>query len=157
MLVSAVAGLASLVFFLLAGFPYPAVLALLVAVFDALPQIGAALASLVGVGVALTQSVGLAVATLVFFCVYQMVENYLVAPRVFARTVELSPAAAFVALLLGGAVGGLLGAITALPITAAGKVILRQVLDERARHEPVTAAREDEAVATNTPTAADSP
>ncbi|MCD2194747.1 AI-2E family transporter [Actinomycetospora endophytica] len=131
LLVSLIAGLASLVFFLIAGLPYPALLALVVAILDAVPQIGATLASLAGIGVALSVSVGLAIATLIFFCVYQAFENYLIAPRVFARTVELSPAAAFVALLVGAALGGLLGAITALPLTAAGKVVIRQVLDER--------------------------
>ncbi|GAA4930930.1 AI-2E family transporter [Actinomycetospora succinea] len=136
LLVSLVAGLTSLVFFLLAGLPYPALLALVVAILDAIPQVGAALASLAGIGVALTVSPGLAVATLAFFVVYQAVENYLVAPRVFARTVELSPAAAFVALLIGGSVGGLLGAITALPLTAAGKVVLRQALQERRAARP---------------------
>ena len=133
LLVSGIAGLAAFAFFLVVGMPYPAVLALIVAVLDALPQIGATLASLVGVAVALTISIGLAVATLVFFMAYQGVENYLVAPRVFSRTVEISPAAAFVAVLVGVSLGGLLGAITALPVTAAGKVILRQTLAERRR------------------------
>lgn len=49
------------------------------------------------------------------------IENYLVAPRVFARAVELSPVAAFVAVLVGASLGGLLGAVTALPITAVGR------------------------------------
>lgn len=49
----------------------------------------------------------------------------------FSRTVELSPATAFVAILVGASVGGLLGAITALPITAAGKVVIRQGMAER--------------------------
>lgn len=133
LLVSGIAGMAAFVFFLVAGMPYPALLALVVAVLDAIPQVGATLASLVGIAAGLTVSVGLAAATVVFFVIYQAVENYLVAPRVFARTVEISPAAAFVAVLVGASVGGLLGAITALPMTAAGKVILRQVLDERRR------------------------
>lgn len=131
LLVSAIAGLVSLGFFLVVGMPYPALLALVVAVLDAIPQIGATLASLVGVAAALTVSVGLAVTTLVFFIFYQALENYLVAPRVFSRTVEISPAAAFVAILVGSFLGGLLGAVTALPLTAAGKVVIRQVLDER--------------------------
>ncbi|WP_420791487.1 AI-2E family transporter [Actinomycetospora chibensis] len=141
LLVSAVAGLVSLVFFLVVGMPYPALLALVVAVLDAIPQIGATLASLVGIAAALSVSIGLAVTTLVFFVLYQALENYLVAPRVFSRTVEISPAAAFVAILVGGFLGGLLGAVTALPITAAGKVVIRQVLDERrAGAAPVTAS-----------------
>jgi predicted PurR-regulated permease PerM len=131
LLVSAIAGLVSFGFFLIAGLPYPAMLALVVAVLDALPQIGATLASVAGIAAALTVSVTLAVVTLIFFVAYQAVENYLVAPRVFARTVEISPAAAFVAILVGAALGGLLGAITALPLTAAGKVVIEQAAAER--------------------------
>ena len=127
-LVSLIAGAVSFVFFLVAGVPYPALLAVVVALFDALPQVGAFLASLIGTAVALSQSWGLAVATLAFFCAYQAVENYLVAPRVFSRTIDLSPLAAFVAVLVGASLGGLLGALVALPVTAAGKIVLARLL-----------------------------
>jgi len=127
-LVSLIAGAVSFVFFLVAGVPYPALLAVVVALFDALPQVGAFLASLIGTAVALSQSWGLAVATLAFFCAYQAVENYLVAPRVFSRTIDLSPLAAFVAVLVGASLGGLLGALVALPVTAACKIVLARLL-----------------------------
>ena len=139
LMVSGIAGVVSFLFFLVAGVPYPALLGIVVAVLDAIPQIGATLASLVGILAALSVSVGLAVATLVFFIVYQGVENYLVAPRVFSKAIELSPVAAFVAVLVGGFSGGLLGAITALPLTAAGKVVIRQAMAER-RGTPRTSA-----------------
>jgi predicted PurR-regulated permease PerM len=131
LIVSGIAGVVSFLFFLIAGVPYPALLGIVVAVLDAIPQIGATLASLVGILAALSVSVGLAVATLLFFCAYQGLENYLIAPRVFSKAIELSPVAAFVAVLVGGFSGGLLGAITALPLTAAGKVIIRQAMAER--------------------------
>ncbi|MDA3648737.1 AI-2E family transporter [Saccharopolyspora indica] len=131
-LVSLCAGAVSFVFFLIAGIPYPALLALVVAALDAVPQIGATLASVAGILVALSQSLSLAVITLLFFICYQAFENYLIAPRVFARTVELSPLAAFVAILLGGSLAGVLGALIALPITAALKVLYRQARAERA-------------------------
>jgi predicted PurR-regulated permease PerM len=134
-LVSLIAGAVSFFFFLLAGVPYPALLALVVALFDALPQVGAFIASLIGTTVALSQSWGLAVATLAFFCVYQAVENYLIAPRVFSRTIDLTPLAAFIAVLVGASLGGLLGALVALPVTAAGKIVLLRVL--AARRDPV--------------------
>jgi predicted PurR-regulated permease PerM len=127
-LVSLIAGAVSFVFFLVAGVPYPALLAVVVALFDALPQVGAFLASLIGTAVALSQSWGLAVATLAFFCAYQAVENYLIAPRVFSRTIDLSPLAALVAVLIGASLGGLLGALVALPVTAAGKIVLARLL-----------------------------
>ncbi|MEV0050842.1 AI-2E family transporter [Saccharopolyspora shandongensis] len=126
------AGIVSYLFFLIAGVPYPALLALVVALFDAIPQVGATLASVTGILVALSQSLTLAVVTLLFFCLYQMVENYLIAPRIFAKTVELSPLGAFVAILLGAALAGVLGALTALPIAAALKVLIRQFRAEHA-------------------------
>lgn len=130
------AGVVSYLFFLIAGVPYPVLLALVVAVLDAIPQVGATLASLVGIFVALSQSLWLAVATLIFFCVYQMVENYLIAPRIFAKTVELSPLGAFLAILLGAALAGVLGALTALPIAAALKVLIRQYRAEHPARSP---------------------
>ncbi|MER7014457.1 AI-2E family transporter [Saccharopolyspora sp. NPDC000359] len=128
--VSLCAGVASYLFFLIAGVPYPALLALVVALLDTIPQIGATLASAVGTLVALSQSLTLAVVTLLFFIVYQAVENYLLAPRVFARTVELTPLGAFVAILVGGALAGVLGAMLALPVTAAVKVLYQQARAE---------------------------
>lgn len=135
LVVSGIAGLAAFVFFLLAGIPYPALLAIVVAVLDAVPQIGATLASFVAVAAALTISFPLAIVTLVYFMIYQGVENYLIAPRVFSKAIELSPVGAFVAILIGGAAAGLLGAMTALPLTAAGKVVLGHVLVERAQRD----------------------
>lgn len=123
--VSLCAGATSYVFFLVVGVPYPALLAVAVALLDTIPQIGATLASLVATLVALSQGLTLAVITLLFFVVYQAVENYLIAPRVFARTVELSPLGAFVAILVGGALAGVLGAMLALPVAAAVKVLFR--------------------------------
>lgn len=152
LVVSAIAGMTAFVFFLLAGIPYPALLALVVAVLDAVPQIGATLASFVGVAAALTVSFGLAIFTLVFFMIYQGVENYVISPRVFSRAIELSPVGAFVAILIGGAAAGLLGAMVALPLTAAAKVVLSYVITERRRRaaagDPAPDSTADSAPAT---------
>ncbi|MDI2032022.1 AI-2E family transporter [Saccharopolyspora sp. TS4A08] len=128
--VSLCAGIASYAFFLIAGVPYPALLAIVVALLDTIPQIGATLASVAGTVVALSESLPLAVITLLFFIVYQAVENYLITPRVFAKAVELSPLGAFVAILIGGALAGVLGAMLALPVTAALKVLYRHARTE---------------------------
>lgn len=124
-------GVVTYLFFLLAGVPYPALLAIVVAVFDVVPQIGATLGSVVGILTALTVSFPLAVITLVFFILYQGLENYVISPRVFARTVELSPVSAFAAILVGASVGGVIGVLIALPLTAALKVIALHLLSRR--------------------------
>ncbi|MGQ0776321.1 MAG: AI-2E family transporter [Pseudonocardiales bacterium] len=126
-------GVVSYLFFLVADVPYPALLAVVVAVFDAVPQIGATLGSIVGILAALTISFPLAVVTMVFFILYQGLENYVISPRVFSRTVELSPVAAFTAVLVGASVGGVIGVLIALPLTAALKVVALHLLSRRHR------------------------
>ncbi|WP_053204276.1 AI-2E family transporter [Jiangella muralis] len=130
--ICACAGASSAIFFLIVGLPYAALLALIVAVLDAVPQIGATLAAVVAVLVALTVSFGTAVAVTVFFIAYQQLENFVIAPRVFASAVSLTPMTVFLAVLAGGALAGFVGAILALPVTAAVTVVLRYVLRGRA-------------------------
>ena len=126
--VSAAAGIFAYIYLLLAGVPYAAVLAICVGLLDAIPQVGATVGAILCSLVALTESVGLAALTFAVLLAYQQLENYVIAPRVFARAVELSPAAVFIAVLAGGSMGGFVGALTALPVTAALKTVFRYVL-----------------------------
>jgi predicted PurR-regulated permease PerM len=71
------------------------------------------------------------VVTLVVILVYQQVENYVISPRVFSSAVGLTPLAVFVAVLIGGGVGGVIGALVALPVTAAGKVLVGHAMRHR--------------------------
>lgn len=107
--------------------PYAMILSLAVAFLDAIPQVGATIGAILCTLVALTESWHLALGVFVILLAYQQFENYVLAPRVFARAVDLSPIAVFIAVLVGAAVGGAIGALTALPITAALKVIFRYV------------------------------
>lgn len=129
--ICAAAGGCAYIFFLIAGVPYPALLALGVAALDLVPQVGATLGAILGVGMALTESVTKALITLAFFCAYQLFENYILAPRVFATAVSLTPLSAFAAALIGGAAAGLVGAVAALPVTAALQVVVRYVFASR--------------------------
>ncbi len=122
--VCAAAGVASGIWFFATDVPYPIVLALAVAVLDAVPQIGATAGALVGTVVALTVSPQLAGVTLLFFLAYQQTENYFIAPRLMSRAVDVSAPAVLIAVLIGGGLGGVGGALVALPLTAAGKTVL---------------------------------
>jgi predicted PurR-regulated permease PerM len=113
--VSALAGIVAYIFLTIADVPYAAVLAIAVALLDAIPQVGATLGAILCSIVALTESLTLGLVTFGFFLLYQQVENYVIAPRVFARAVELSPVAVFIAVLAGGSLAGFVGALTALP------------------------------------------
>ncbi|SDS54560.1 AI-2E family transporter [Jiangella sp. DSM 45060] len=134
--ICACAGISSAIFFVIVGVPYAALLALVVAVLDAVPQVGATLAAVVAVLVALTVGFGTAVAVAVFFIAYQQLENFVIAPRVFASAVSLTPMTVFLAVLAGGALAGFVGAILALPVTAAATVVLRYVFRRRLGEEP---------------------
>ncbi len=125
--ISLIAGAASFVGFLIIGVPFPAALAMWIAITDLIPVIGALLGAALCVLVALTVGVGTAVATLIFVVVYQQIENYVIGPRVMNKAVDLSPAAVLVALLVGGAMLGFAGALLALPLAAAAKVVVRDL------------------------------
>src|SRR5437867_7915358 len=99
-----------------------------VAVADLIPTVGATLGALVAVIVAAFSSIGDAVATAIYFIVYQQVENYVIVPRVMRQAVDLSPAMVIVSVLIGGSLAGFAGALLALPIAAAAKVVLRETV-----------------------------
>lgn len=125
--VSSSAGVFSGLTLALLGVPYAAVLGVAVGILSAIPQVGATIGAVLCTIVALTESIPVALVTLGVLLGYQQFENYVLAPRVFARAVDLSPVAVFIAVLVGAAVGGAIGALAALPLTAALKVVFRYV------------------------------
>lgn len=126
-LVCLTAGCVSFVVFLVLDVPYAAVLAILVLLLDAIPQIGALLGAVVAITVSLGDGVETAVTVAAFFAIYQLVENYLVAPRVFSSVIQLSPLTTFLAILVGGSLAGVLGAVAALPVAASLVVVGRHL------------------------------
>ena len=132
-LVSFVAGLAVFAALTALRVPFAVPLAFVVAVTDLIPMIGATLGAVVCIAVALlaTRLWPTTVLVAAFFVVYQQLENYLIAPRIMRRPVQLSPAAVLLAGLIGGTALGLVGALMAIPITAGLKVLLTERLQAR--------------------------
>ncbi|MGH2807592.1 MAG: AI-2E family transporter, partial [Actinomycetota bacterium] len=126
--ISVIAGVLSFLFFAIAGVPYPVALALWVAIADLLPLVGATVGAIPAVIVAFFASIPLGIATLIFFIVYQQLENYLIAPRVMKEAVDVSPAAVLLAALIGGSLLGFFGALVAIPAAAAIKLITQEVV-----------------------------
>ncbi len=129
--VALIAGSATLVWVSALGIPYPLALALIVTITDIIPLIGATLGAVIVTAVAFFVSLPVGIATGIFFIVYQQLENYLVYPRVMSRSVDVNPAAAIVGALIGGTLLGFVGALLAVPATAAIQLILREVLVPR--------------------------
>lgn len=133
LLISLAAGLASFAALEALGIPFAVPLAFVVALFDLIPMIGAALGAVVCVLAALltTDLWPTTVIVALFFVAYQQLENYLIAPRILRHTVSLSAAAVLLASLIGGTVLGLVGALMAIPVAAGLKVVLAERLEAR--------------------------
>jgi predicted PurR-regulated permease PerM len=126
-LISVIAGVASFTALLLLGVPYPAALAMWVAITDLIPMVGAMLGALVCVVVAFFTDTTTGFLTLGFFLIYQQVENYLISPRVMKRTLDVSPVAVILAALIGGSLLGPVGVLLAVPAAASIKVAAQEL------------------------------
>ena len=129
--VALLAGLSSFVFLTVVGAPYALPLALLVAITDLIPMVGATIGAVVVTLVAFTDSVAVGVSCIVFYVVYQQVENYLVYPRVMRRSVDVPAPVTVMAALLGATLLGVVGALLAIPLAAAALLLVREVLIPR--------------------------
>ena len=125
--VSIIAGVISFIFFIIAGVSYPVALALWVGIADLIPLVGATVGMVPALIVAFFISLPVGIATLVFFLIYQQVENYVIVPRVMTKAIDISPAAVLLAALIGGSLLGFVGALMALPFAAAVKLLVQEV------------------------------
>jgi predicted PurR-regulated permease PerM len=131
LIISFIAGLLSYIFLLIADVPYALALALLVAITDLIPLVGATIGAVLVTAVAFFSGLWIGIATVIFFAVYQQVENYIIQPRVMKRSVDVQPAVTIIAALIGGALLGMIGALLAIPAAAAVALILREVVMPR--------------------------
>jgi predicted PurR-regulated permease PerM len=139
LLISIVAGTASTIVLLIMDVPYAVALGLLVAILDLIPLAGATLAAILVSTVAFLSSIPAGIVVLVFFIVYQQVENHVLQPLVYSRTVQLSPLAILISVLIGAKIAGILGALAAIPVAGTVQVLLLAWLRarrERADREP---------------------
>ena len=128
---SAVAGLGTFIWATLLGIPYPILLGLMVAFFDLIPVVGSTIAGVIVSLVALTVSLPVAISTAAFYIAYRFVEDYLLVPRVMRHAVNVSPVVTVLAVIIGGALLGIVGALVAIPIAAGIKLILEQTVFPR--------------------------
>jgi len=126
--IALIAGSSAFIFLLIAGVAYPYALAVVVAITDLIPQIGATIGAIVVSLVGFATSVPVGIACVVFFLIYQQIENFLIYPKVMRRAVKVSDLAAILAVLVGVALMGVVGAIIAIPVLAAIQLIVREVV-----------------------------
>ena len=129
--IATLAGFTTFLLLLVLGVSYPLALAMLVAVTGLIPLVGATIGAAVVTVVALFTSVEAGIICAVYYLIYQQVENYVLYPRIMQRSVDVSPAATVVAVLIGGSLLGVLGALLAIPMAAATQLMLNEVLGPR--------------------------
>ncbi len=133
LLISLICGIATLIPLYLLGVPYSLAFAVFMAVFDIIPLIGATVGSIVVILAALLLTgTEAAIIMFVYVNVYQQIENHLLQPVIYRRTVELSSLVVLVAVLCGGALLGLIGALVAIPLAGTIQTVAKELLDERA-------------------------
>ena len=133
LLISLVAGVSSTIVLLIMGVPFAVALGLIVALLDLIPLAGATIALIVVGTVAFLHSIPAGIVVVAFFLVYQQIENHILQPLIYGRTVQLSPLPVLIAVLVGAELAGILGALGAIPVAGTIQVILRDVLAHRQR------------------------
>lgn len=124
---SVIAGVGTLVWLEVWSVPYPLLLSAFVALMDLIPIVGSTVAGIVVSLVALTVSWPVALGTAAFYIVYRNLEDYLITPRVMNRTVQVSGLVTVIAVLVGGTLLGIIGALIAIPTAAAIKLMVEEV------------------------------
>ncbi len=131
-IVATCAGISSLVFLFAIGLgEYAVALAFVVAVLDVIPMIGATIGAVIVTAIAFATDVKMGVACVIFYVIYQQVENYVLYPRVMKRSVDVPGAVTVIAALVGAGLLGVVGALLAIPTAAAILLILREVVVKR--------------------------
>ena len=132
LLLGAMIGTTAAIGLWLLGVPYFYVLALIAGLGEMIPVVGPILSAIPAVGVALTVSPATALFVGIFFLVQQQIENHLLVPTIMERQVGVSAGIVIIALLIGGSLLGVVGAILAVPTAAILQVVFQELMPEAA-------------------------
>jgi predicted PurR-regulated permease PerM len=124
---SVIAGAATFVWCAAFDVPYPVLLGAFVAFLDLLPY-GSSVAGIIVAAVALTISIPVSIATAGFYMVFRLAEDYLLVPKIIGRAVKVPAGVTVVAVLIGGTVLGIVGALIAIPVAAALQLLTQELL-----------------------------
>jgi predicted PurR-regulated permease PerM len=139
LVISLIAGTLTAIVLGILGVPYAIALGLIVGILDLIPLAGATIAAIIVGTVAFLHTIVAGIVVVIFFIVYQQVENHVLQPVVYGRTVQLSPLAVLISVLVGAELAGVLGALAAIPVAGSLQVILREVLRARRQERPAGA------------------
>ena len=136
--ISLIAGAGAYIGMTILGVPYALALALLLAIFDLIPMVGATLGAIPPILAAFGISPVKALILLLYIIVYQQIESNVLNPLLYGRSVHLPALAVFLAVLIGGALMGMLGALIAIPVAEILRIAIAEVLASRQQSLPPT-------------------
>jgi predicted PurR-regulated permease PerM len=131
LVISLIAGVTSTVVLLVLDVQYAVALGLVVAILDLIPLAGATIAAVIVSAVGFIHSTTAGIILVIFFVAYQQLENHVLQPLVYGRTVQLSPLIVLVAVLMGAELAGVIGALGAIPVAGSIQVIIVDWLEHR--------------------------
>jgi predicted PurR-regulated permease PerM len=145
LLISVICGSLTYAVLKIMGVPYAGLIALFVGLADLIPLVGATLGAVIASLAAFVESTTAGIVVIVFFVLYQQLENHLLQPLIFARTVKLNPLTVLIAILIAVELAGILGALLAIPVAGIIQIIARDIWDTRRgrlKTEPTVGADE---------------
>jgi predicted PurR-regulated permease PerM len=131
-LISVIAGLAAMIALFAVGSSYSVALAVVVAILDLVPLAGATMAAVI-VSTVVFVELGWVQGVIIvaFFLLYQQLENHVLQPIIYGRTVQLSPLVVLISVLIGAELAGILGALAAIPVAGMVQAVGRELLRYR--------------------------
>jgi predicted PurR-regulated permease PerM len=139
LLISLIAGTLTTIVLLLMEVPYAFALGLIVAILDLIPLAGATIAAIIVGTIAFLHTIAAGIVVVVFFVIYQQIENHVIQPVIYGRTVQLSPLAVLISVLIGAELAGVLGALAAIPVAGTLQVLFLDWLRQRRGEAPAGA------------------
>ena len=129
LLISLIAGTVALVTLLILQVPYAFALAALLAIFDLVPMVGAALGTIIVALVALTQGIVVTLIVIAVLLTYQVIEGHFIQPLVYSRVISLSPLFIILASVMGAELGGIVGVLLAIPAAAVVQIAVGELIE----------------------------
>jgi len=117
------------------GIKYALLLAFLAGIFEIIPFLGPTISAVPAIFLALTQSPLKALFVVILYLIVQQLENHIITPKVMGKTVDLNPLIVIIVILIGVKVGGVIGALMAVPVATALSVFLKDVFESKERNE----------------------
>jgi predicted PurR-regulated permease PerM len=131
LLISVICGVVHYIALKAMGVPFAGLIALFIAIADLIPLVGATIGGIVALVAAAIHSLPALIVVAIVFVVYQQLENHVLQPLIFARTVNLNPLTVLISILVAVELAGILGALLAIPVASIVQVIARDLWDHR--------------------------